>query len=112
VIVVDMSPARRLLLHLWKLNRPFAISMAALYLLLLALVLGLALGGYYASTKIQDHGSVVVAGVVALGSFAVAEELGRRRAKPVLDNMLQAALHWAERVDEANRRSRESRGAA
>jgi hypothetical protein len=105
VQIVELLPARALMRKLWKLNRGFAISMGALYVVLWGLFALLALGGFYVGAKIQKDGSLIVAGLVALGSLGIAEEL-LRRGRPILYDMLSALLGWAERLDEANRRTR------
>lgn len=68
--------------------------------LLVAAVVGVALGGSYAGAKVQENGSLIVAGVIALGSFLMAEEVARR-GRPVLWQILAVLHQEVERLDMA-----------
>ena len=91
-IIIDVPPAHERLRTLWRCRRSLAIAVAWLYVSLAVVAVGVPLGAFVFAIELESV-NVWVAAVIGVGGAAVSAWF-YRRARPVVDDLLDFLLGW------------------
>jgi membrane associated rhomboid family serine protease len=90
--IIDVPPAHQRLRTLWRCRKSLAVAVAWLYVSLAVVVVGIPLGAFVVAIELESS-HVWIAAVVGVGGSALSAWL-YRRARPVVDDVLDYLLGW------------------